>query len=316
MSVIDLLIEDGLSLASAKNYERVYRNISDVRSPEAVDEYVAKKKKRIPQLTMLKRVMTLLEMNTDHLEPLFEKYSGERERTFVAPSPGQSSRWKSWPDILAIANTLNNIRNPTYDQLQTWIVAIIITHVAPLRNSSIRTLVVWDGTGDRPDNAIDIGKEILVLSNYKTSSLYGRKMYDLPPGFVSRLVAERHRFGVASKYLLTTKDGKRQMSASAMTTFLQDGALGMGSNTWRPVYISFLIDSGASTDTFKRAAQLMNHSVAEQQLTYSKFRGVTEKTEEPITTAERQASWRARKLEEDPTYFARKSKEYRERKKA
>ena len=132
----------------------------------------------------------------------------------------------------------------------------------------------YKGEEEAP-NYIDLENKVLVISEGKRTTTENTRRIPLPDALVGIIRETKEKLG--SKWLIPmASDLNRPMERTAFTHFLQKTfakenlPANIGATRLRNMKVSKLVDEGASAAELKETAKTMGHTVATQQMTYTK----------------------------------------------
>jgi integrase len=142
------------------------------------------------------------------------------------------------------------------------------TYLPPLRSQDYINTMYKDETTDiHKDNYYDSDKKQLIYNTYKTIESNGKRIINVPDE-LAEIIDNFHKKS-ESKYIICSSK-KGHLSSIHFNKILKVSA-GGSCNMLRKIYISEKIDNGMSVNERKDTAVIMGHSLAVQQLTYSRF---------------------------------------------
>jgi len=147
------------------------------------------------------------------------------------------------------------------------------SYLPPLRTQDYIITLYKDGLEQgvqidiEKDNYYDKDSKQLIYNSYKTSESHGKRVINVPDVLSAAIEDFHNKSG--SKYIICSsrKTSFTQISFNKMLT----ACIGGSCNMLRKSYISEKIDNGMTAEERKKAATIMGHSLAVQQLTYSRF---------------------------------------------
>jgi len=154
-----------------------------------------------------------------------------------------------------------------------YLLCSLYTYIPPLRSQDYYSSVIKTETTDTDkENYYDIETKKLVLNKYKTSTVHGKRIIDIPD-VLAEIIKNFHDKS-DSPYLICTRTGSQLDSNSFQKSVKRCLKHSVSSSMMRKIFISSKIDSGMTATERQENARIMGHSVNTQQGLYSKFSDV------------------------------------------
>lgn len=152
-----------------------------------------------------------------------------------------------------------------------YVILSLCTYLPPLRGQDYRTSHLYLDSNDiakLPDNYLCLASKKWTISNYKTESVHGKRVIDIPDVLINILTAFKNKSN--SEYVICTKRGI-EFTQSNLSKFLQN-ELKLASNMIRKIFVSEeVINKDMNAKDRHRVAAIMGHNVTTAETSYSKF---------------------------------------------
>jgi hypothetical protein len=285
MSTKDFLISQGIKSTSAyvyaSYYDKIVKNCFNNVLPDVEDSEVNTKildfveNEKFTAMTKVNYIKAWIKLNdikkegrdVKILEKTLKKLSNETQ--YKPANDKELEKRVSVNEVIEKRDKYKSKLKSKFSINDVYYLALsFYSYLPPLRSQDyIDTLYKDNDTDLEKDNYYDNELKQLVLNNHKTVMTYGKRIIDIPETLANIIDDFHNKTG--SKYLICSSQRTRinQVHFNKILT----ACIGCGASILRKSYISEKIDEGVTAEERKKTALIMGHSLAVQQLTYSRF---------------------------------------------
>jgi hypothetical protein len=176
-------------------------------------------------------------------------------------------------NIKEYANTYLDIWENDKESLSKYekmLITQFLDKIPPLRAQDYTNIKIVENEPEELINHINLSSGDMVLYDYKTNKYYGKREIELPEDLFL-LIAEGYEVFENEWLFPKLSNPKESQTSKGITELIQRtlNNVNIGTQILRKLYVSNLIDNGASAQTLQRTAQIMAHSIPVQFNTYS-----------------------------------------------
>lgn len=221
-----------------------------------------------------KKIAEVNEVKGDYskIDKKIKEYNDET--AYATPTEKEQKNKIDKSYIIKIRDQYKKKLSDTFTSSDTYYLLLCLyTYLPPLRSEDYyNTIIKDDDTDEVNDNFYDLDKKQLILNKYKTMKTHGKRTIDVPDELHDIIKAFHEKSG---SNLLICNGAKNKFNAISMNiAFGRCLKKKVSSGMLRKCHISSNIDTGMSAQDRKNEARIMGHTLAVQQLTYSKFSDV------------------------------------------
>lgn len=283
-----------------RNLKSIFLNVFDedkfdinkmVKQPKKIIEYL-EKQNNSRQTTLLFALKTLSSVIPNY--KLYKPYENITKETwelkkkldvFKIPTVKELEKESSfkWSDVkeisdLLLKNWLND--KESYRKYQKMLMSQFLNSIPPLRAQDYSNIKILDDEPKDEINHINLSTGELVLYTYKTKEYYGKREIELPEDLVMLIAEGKEIFDLKWLFPKITND-KESLTSGGITELIQRTFRNpnIGTQFLRKLYVSKLIDDGASAKERLKVAEIMAHSIITQSNIYTSLSKNLHRTE-------------------------------------
>ncbi len=182
------------------------------------------------------------------------------------PTNKENENFMEWEDIIKLREELKEKKKNLRDEMK-YVALCMFTYIPPLRSQCFYNCYVNEDVSG--SNKICLETGTLVLNEYKTKKTYGQKILTLPPKLV-KIVEEWYCQNDNQQLLFFNKKNEMFNEASFSNFMYSIFKRKISSSMLRKIYITTQLKKNLSLEEREYMADLMCHSVLEQEFYYKK----------------------------------------------